>query len=167
MDAAHVPNQVWGVDFQYDSTAEGRTFKILSFVDEHTRESVGGIVNRSITADDVAVELDRIAAARGGLPMVLRMDNGPEFISRILAEWAHQKVGLYFIPPGQPWKNGYIESFNGRLRDECLNINEFWSLTHARVVITDWKIEYNHHRRHSSLGYQTPAQYALHCKQRN
>jgi transposase InsO family protein len=155
------------VDFQYDSTTEGRTFKILSFIDEHTRESLGGIVDRSITAAEVAKELDRIAADRGGLPQVLRMDNGPEFISRILTEWAHYKVGLHFIPPGQPWKNGYIESFNGRLRDECLNINEFWSLTHARVVISDWKTEYNHDRRHSSLGYQTPAQYAIHCTHKN
>ena len=72
----------------------------------------------------------------------------------------------HFIPPGEPWRNGYIESFNGRLRDECLNINIFWSLAHARVTITDWKDEYNHHRRHSALGYQTPASYAAACTHR-
>ena len=77
-----------------------------------------------------------------------------------MTDWAGQRTGLAFIPPGQPWRNGYAESFNGRVRDECLNINEFWSLTHARIVITDWKTEYNHHRRHSALGYQTPAGYA-------
>lgn len=76
---------------------------------------------------------------------------------------AGQRVGLAFIPPGEPWRNGYVESFNGRVRDECLNINMFWSLTHARIVITDWKDEYNNHRRHSTLGYQTPARYAATC----
>ena len=80
-----------------------------------------------------------------------------------MADWADQRVGLWFIPPGEPWRNGYIESFNGRLRDECLNINIFWSLAHARVVIGDWKTEYNHHRRHSALGYQPPALYAETC----
>ncbi len=81
-----------------------------------------------------------------------------------MADWAGERVGLACIPPGQPWRNGYIESFNSRVRDECLNINMFWSLTHARVVITDWK-EYNHHR-HSALGYQTPASYAAACTHR-
>jgi putative transposase len=80
-----------------------------------------------------------------------------------MADWAAERVGLAFIPPGEPWRNGYIESFNGRLRDECLNIHLFWSLTHARVVIGDWKNEYNHQRRHSALGYQTPARYAQTC----
>ena len=80
-----------------------------------------------------------------------------------MADWTSERVGLSFIPPGEPWRNGYVESFNGRLRDECLNINLFWSLTHARVVISDWKVEYNHHRRHSALGYQAPARYAETC----
>jgi putative transposase len=80
-----------------------------------------------------------------------------------MADWACDRVGLAFIPPGQPWRNGYIESFNSRVRDECLNINIFWSLAHARVVIGDWKYQYNHHRPHSALGYQPPARYAATC----
>ena len=106
-------------------------------------------------------ELDRLATSRG-YPAVLRCDNGPELACGAMADWAGERVGLVFIPPGQPWLNGYIESFNARVRDECLNINIFWSLTHARVVIADW----NHHRRHSALGYQAPANYAAACTHR-
>ncbi len=80
-----------------------------------------------------------------------------------MADWAGERVGLSFIPPGEPWRNGYVESFNARIRDECLNINIFWSLAQARVVISDWKHDYNHHRRHSALGYQPPARYAETC----
>ena len=83
-----------------------------------------------------------------------------------MADWARERVGLAFIPPGQPWRNGYIESFKARVRDECLNINIFWSLTQARVVIADWKQEYNHHRPHSAVGYRTPASYAAACTHR-
>ena len=107
-------------------------------------------------------ELDRLAADRG-YPAVVRCDNGPELACTAMADWAGERVGLAFIPPGEPWRNGYIESFNGRLRDECLNIELFWSLTHARLMISDWKTEYNHHRRHSALGYQAPARYAEVC----
>jgi putative transposase len=91
---------------------------------------------------------------------MLRCDNGPELACAAMADWAGERVGLHFIPPGQPWRNGYIESFNSRVRDECLNINMFWSLAQARVVISDWKADYNHRRRHSALGYQAPAVYA-------
>ncbi len=163
---AHAPNSVWAVDFQFDSTTDGRPIKIVSIVDEHTRECLGGLVERSITAQVLTDELDRIAADRG-YPTVLRSDNGPEFACTTMTDWAGERVGLSFIPPGQPWRNGYIESFNGRVRDECLNINIFWSLIHARIVISDWKQEYNHHRRHSALGYQTPARYAAACTHRN
>ena len=97
---------------------------------------------------------------------MLRCDNGPELAGQAMAEWAHERVSLHFIPPGEPWRNGYIESFNGRVRDECLNINIFWSLAHARVVISDWKEDYNTRRRHSSLGYQAPAVYAAACTHR-
>jgi putative transposase len=163
---ADAPNRVWAVDFQFDATTDGRPVKIVSIVDEHTRECLGGLVARSITADALADELDRIAADRG-YPAALRSDNGPELACTTMTDWAGERTGLSFIPPGQPWRNGYIESFNGRVRDECLNINEFWSLTHARIVITDWKTEYNHQRRHSALGYQTPAGYAAACTHRN
>jgi putative transposase len=134
-------------------------------VDEHPRECLGGLVERSITADRLADELDRIALVRG-YPAVLRSDNGPELACATMRGWAGERVGLAFIPPGQPWRNGYLESFNGRVRDECLNLTQFWSLTQARVVITDWKTEYNQLRRHSALGYQTPAGYAAVCTHR-
>jgi len=160
--SADAPNRVWAVDFQFDATNDGRPIKIVSIVDEHTRECLGGLVARSITADALINQLDQLAAQRG-YPGMLRCDNGPELVCAAMADWAGEQVGLSFIPPGQPWRNGYIESFNGRLRDECLNINIFWSLLQARIVISDWKTEYNHHRRHSSLGYLTPAGYAAVC----
>ena len=158
------PNMVWAIDFQFDSTTDGRPVKILSVVDEHTRECLGGLVERSITGEVLATELNRITATRGGGgPAVLRLDNGPEMIAAALAEWAGTRTGMLFIPPGEPWRNPFIESFNGRLRDECLNIHLFWSLTHAKVTIGDWKEEYNHDRPHSSLGYRTPRAYAAIC----
>ena len=135
---ADAPNAVWGIDFQFDATNDGRPIKLVSIVDEHTRESLGGLVERSITADTLTGELDRIAADRG-YPAAMRADNGPELACTAMADWAAGRVGLSFIPPGEPWRNGYIESFNGRVRDECLNINVFWSLAQARVVIADWK----------------------------
>jgi putative transposase len=156
---ADAPNVVWAVDFQFDATTDGRPVKIVSIVDEHTRECLGGLVERNITGRHLIVELDRLAVGRG-YPAVLRCDNGPELASVAVADWAGEHSGLHFIPPGQPWRNGYIESFNSRLRDECLNINMFWSLVQARVVISDWKADYNHRRRHSALGYQAPAVYA-------
>jgi putative transposase len=165
LPTADAPNQVWAVDFQFDATTDGRPIKIASIIDEHTRECLGGLVDRSITADVLIDELDRLAASRG-YPSVLRCDNGPELACDAMADWAGERVGLAFIPPGQPWRNGYVESFNARVREECLNVNIFWSLAHARVVITDWKYDYNHHRRHSALGYQTPACYAATCPHR-
>jgi transposase InsO family protein len=116
---ADAPNRVWAVDFQFDATTDGRPIKIVSIVDEHTRECLGGLVERSITGDDLIDELDRLAGQRG-YPAVLRCDNGPELACQAMADWAHERVSLHFIPPGGPWRNGYIESFNGRVRDECL-----------------------------------------------
>ncbi|MFJ8344453.1 IS3 family transposase [Micrococcus luteus] len=159
---ADAPNVVWAVDFQFDADEHGRPIKICSIVDEHTRECIGGLVERSITADRLTAHLEDLVAARGA-PAVLRSDNGPEFISDAMADWAGTRTGLFYIPPGSPWHNGYVESFNSRLRDECLNINSFYSLLHAQVVIGDWKTEYNHDRRHSSLGYLAPVDYARQC----
>ncbi len=156
---ADAPNVVWAVDFQFDATTNGRPIKIVSIVDEHTRECLGGLVERNITGRHLIDELDRLAVDRG-YPAVLQCDNGPELACAAMADWAGERVGLHFIPPGQPWRNGYIESFNSRVRDECLNINMFWSLAQVRVVISDWKADYNHRRRHSALGYQAPAVYA-------
>jgi putative transposase len=119
---AEAPNVVWAIDFQYDSTTDGRPIKILSAVDEHTRECLGGLVERSITAERLATELDDIVADRGFAPRVLRLDNGPEMIADALGEWAGTRTGMLFIPPGEPWRNPFIESFHGRLRDERLNI---------------------------------------------
>lgn len=112
--------------------------------------------------DRLTAHLDDLVAVRGA-PAVLRSDNGPEFISEAMGHWAGTRTGLSYIPPGSPWRNGYVESFNSRIRDECLNINSFYSLLHAQVVISDWKTEYNHDRRHSSLGYLPPIEYARQC----
>lgn len=154
------PNVVWAVDFQYDATTDGRPIKLLNIVDEHTREALTSLVERNITAERLVAVLDAVVAARGVAPLVLRLDNGPELIATTLSDWCTGRTGMVFIPPGQPWKNPYVESFNARLRDECLNLHEFWSLAQARVVIGDWLDEYNYGRPHSALGYLAPAAYA-------
>ncbi|MBB3040014.1 transposase InsO family protein [Hoyosella altamirensis] len=161
---AMAPNEVWAIDFQFDTTADGRTFKIASMVDEHTRESLLNIVGRSITADDLVAELTAVIARRGTAPTVLRCDNGPELISRALNRFCEGSIGIAYIPPGSPWCNGHIESFNNRLRDECLNLNVFHSILEARVVIGDWKQTYNLTHRHSALNYLTPSEYAATCQ---
>jgi putative transposase len=161
--AADAPKVVWALDFQFDSTIDGKAIKIASMIDEHTRESLLNLVERSITAETLITELETVFAAAGGAPMVLRMDNGPELISAALQQFCADKVGLSYIPPGEPWKNAYIESFNNRLRKECLNRNHWTNLLEARVVIGDFKLEHNHRHRHSALGYLTPAEYAAAC----
>jgi putative transposase len=133
-------------------------------IDEHTRLSMVHLVERSITAERVVTELEGVFTAAGGPPKVLRMDNGPELVSQALQQFCHGKVGLSYIPPGTPWNNGYIESFNNRLRKECLNRNHWTTLLEARVVIGDFKHEHNHRHRHSALGYLTPAEYAAACR---
>ncbi|NOP99609.1 MULTISPECIES: IS3 family transposase [Mycobacteriaceae] len=161
---ADAPNVVWAIDFQYDSTVDGKAIKIASMIDEHTRVSLLNLVERSITADRLVDELQAVFAATGGPPRVLRMDNGPEFISQALQQFCENKVGMVYIPPGTPWNNGYIESFNNRLRKECLNRNHWNTLLEARVVIGDFKHDHNHRHRHSALGYRTPAEYAAACR---
>ena len=164
---ADAPKVVWALDFQFDSTVDGKSVKIASMLDEHTRQSLLNIVERSITAERLTRELEACFAAAGGPPMVLRMDNGPEFISRALQSFCAGRVGLSYIPPGTPWNNGHIESFNNRLRRECLNRNHWTNLLEARVVIGDFKREHNTQHRHSSLGYLTPAEYAARCSHRH
>jgi putative transposase len=161
--AADAPKVVWALDFQFDSTVDGKAIKIASMVDEHTRESLLNIVERSITAERLIEELEKCFAAAGGPPMVLRMDNGPELVSQALQSFCATRVGLSYIPPGTPWENGHIESFNNRLRRECLNRNHWTNLLEARVVIGDFKAEHNARHRHSALGYLTPAEYAARC----
>lgn len=161
---ADAPKVVWAIDFRFDSTIDGKAIKIASMVDEHTRESMLNIVERSITGDNLVNELTMVFAAAGGPPKVLRMDNGPEFISQALQQCCDHRVGMSYIPPGTPWNNGHIESFNNRPRKECLNRNHWNTLLEARVVIGDFKDQHNHRHRHWALGYRTPAEYAAACR---
>ena len=164
---ADAPRVLWALDFQFDSTIDRKAVKIASMIDEHTRESLLHLVERSVTAQRLVMELEEVFDRAGGPPMVLRMDNGPELISQALQRFCDGKVGLYYIPPGAPRDNGYIESFNNRLRKECLkclNRNHWTNLREARVVIGDYKHDHNHRHRHSALGYLTPAEYAAACR---
>jgi len=131
--------------------------KIASVIDEHTRCSLLHLVERSITAERLVNELDSVFTMAGGPPKVLRMDKGPELVSRALQRFCEGQVGMSYIPPGTPWNDGYIETFHNRLRKECLNRNHWNTLFEARVVIGDFKDEHNHRHRHSALGYRTPA----------
>ena len=159
---ADVANVVWAVDFHHDSTADGIRFKISSMVDEHTRESLLDITARSITGDNLVRGLKLVIAERG-LPVLIRCDNGPELVSEALRGFCEEQSGIRYIPPGEPWRNGFIELFNNRVRDECLNMSQWITLLHAQVGISDWKSTYNSRSRHSSLDYQTPTEYAHSC----
>jgi putative transposase len=157
---AERPNHVWAIDFEFDETADGRRLKLANIVDEHTREALAMRVGRSCTADDLVNVLDDLVADRGA-PAHLRADNGPELIAWALREWCRLSgAQTCYIEPGSPWENPYIESFNGRARDELLNVEEFTSLTLAQVVVEAWRIEYNTYRPHSALDGLTPAEYA-------
>jgi putative transposase len=148
------------LDFQFDETADQRRLKLLNIVDEHTRQALAMDVARAMGADQVVAVIERLVVDRGA-PQHLRMDNGPELIAWALRDWCRiAGTGTIYIEPGSPWENPWIESFNGRVRDELLNITEFGSLTEAQVVIEDWRTEYNTWRPHSSLGGLTPAEYA-------
>lgn len=154
------PNALWAMDFQFDTTVDGRTLKLLNIVDEYTRECPTIVVDRSIDADRVVATLDRLMLTRGA-PAFVRFDNGPEFIAQAVADWCRfNSVGSIFIDPGSPWQNAWIESFNGRLRDEFLNGWQFDTLLEAQVLIEDWRIDYNEHRPHSAHGELTPSEFA-------
>jgi putative transposase len=153
-------NEVWSMDFVFDRTAEGRVIKCLTIVDDATHESVAIVPERAIGGHPLTRILDQLRVTRG-LPQVIRTDNGKEFCGRAMLTWAHEQgVTLRLIEPGKPNQNAYIESFNGRLRDECLNEHWFTSLAHARVVIEAWRREYNEERPKRILGGLTPAAYA-------
>jgi putative transposase len=153
-------NDVWSADFVFDRTAEGRVLKCLTIVDDATTEAVAIIPARALGGPAVTRVLDRLGATRG-LPRVLRTDNGPEFCGRVMLTWAHERqVTLRLIEPGKPTQNAYIESFNGRFRDECLNEHWFTSVAHAEVVIEAWRREYNEERPKKGLGGLTPAGFA-------
>lgn len=161
---ADAPKVVWSIDFQFDSTVDGKAIKIASGVDAHTKQSVINIVERSIDAPRLVRELERAFTAAGGSPQVLRMDNGPEFISEALRSFCKGRVGLAYIPPGTPWNNGHAESFNSRMRRELLNRNHWRCLLEAQVAIGDYKQDHNARHRHSALGYLTPNEYAAQCR---
>jgi putative transposase len=150
------PNQAWAADFVSDTLANGRRIRVFSVVDTFTREALAAEVDTSLPAVRVVQVLEEIAMLRG-LPDSITFDNGPELTSRLVDQWAYERgVKLCFIDPGKPVQNAFSESFNGRLRDECLNDNWFLNLAHARRIIADWRQDYNRDRPHSSLGYRTP-----------
>jgi transposase InsO family protein len=150
-------DHVWSYDFVKSRISDGRSFRILTMIDEYSRECLAMLVNRSITSQDVIDQLFNLFVLRG-IPGHIRSDNGTEFTAREIRKWLNRLgVKTLFIEPGSPWENGYIESFNGKLRDELLNREIFTTLTEARVLIEEWRKEYNQVRPHSSLGYRPPA----------
>ncbi len=154
------PNEHWSMDFVAEVLATGRRIRILNVVDDFTRECLAAETDTSLSGLRVARVLDRLVELRGK-PDGITVDNGPEFAGRTLDEWAwRNKVKLDFIRPGKPVENAYIESFNGRMRDECLNDNVFISLSDAQNIIEDWRNDYNNDRPHGSLGQLTPIEFA-------
>ncbi len=155
------PNHVWAYDFVQDRTRDGKVLRMLVVVDEFTRECLAIRVERRLTADDVPAVLAELFVARG-VPERIRSDNGPEFVSGAVREWLGRLgVGALFIEPGSPWENGYVESLNGKLRDELLNAEIFSSLREAQALIEAWRRHYNAVRPHSALGYRPPAPEAV------
>ncbi len=153
-------NHVWSYDFTMDQTAEGKRLKLMPVVDEFTRECHAIEVERSITAQDVISTLSYLFQVHGE-PKYIRSDNGPEFMATAVKQWlASAGVQTLYIEPGSPWENAYVESFNGKLEDELLGREIFTSLLEAKVLIEQYRVEYNHERPHSSLDYQTPAEFA-------
>ena len=159
---ATAPNEQWSLDFVSDSLAWGRRIRLLAVLDTFTRESLAIEVDTSLPGTRVVQVLDRVVAARGR-PRAIVLDNGPELTSRVLDQWAYDRgVRLHVIAPGKPVENAFIESFNGRLRDECLNEHWFLGLDDARRTIEAWRCDYNAARPHSALAYRTPDEFALH-----
>lgn len=155
------PNHVWSYDFVMDRTHDGRSIRMLTLIDEYTRECLTIDVARKINAIDVVECLADLFVFRG-TPEYIRSDNGPEFVSKKIRHWLKASgVQTLYIEPGSPWENGYIESFNGKLRDELLNREIFETLLEAKVLVERWKAEYNTVRPHSSLNYRSPAPEAI------
>jgi putative transposase len=154
---AQYKNHVWSYDFMTARTADGRAFRMLNIIDEYSRECLCILVARHITADDV-IEVLSTLFITVGIPEHIRSDNGPELTAKTLREWLGTLgVKTLFIEPGSPWENGYIESFNGKFRNELLNREIFTTLLEAKVLVEAWRREYNEIRPHSSLGYRPPA----------
>lgn len=164
LSAPQRAGQRYSMDFMSDSLATGRSFRALNIVDDYTRECLAIEVDTSLPGERVARVLDRLIRS-GRKPEVIVVDNGPEFAGKVLDTWAvRNQVQLRFIDPGKPIQNAYIESFNARLRDECLNQHWFVSLDEARRVIEEWREDYNQQRPHSSLDQQTPEEFARRCR---
>ncbi len=158
-------NQVWAYDFVFDSCANGQQIKCLTLIDEYTREALAIDVQGSLRSGRLIEVLARVISERGA-PMYLRSDNGPEFVSKAILKWLKEcGIETVLIDPGKPWQNGADESFNGKFRDECLNLEWFRNRTEARVIIEQWRQHYNTSRPHSSLAYRTPHEFAQHLKQ--
>ncbi|WP_376967642.1 IS3 family transposase [Azospirillum sp. A26] len=159
------PNQRWSLDFVTDSFCDGRRFRILAVVDDFTRECLALVADTSLSGARVARELDTLIARRAK-PLLVVSDNGTELTSMAILRWSQEhRIEWHYIAPGKPMQNGFVESFNGRLRDECLNETLFASLPHARSVLAAWKEDYNHVRPHSGLGGATPAEVAAAASQ--
>ncbi len=155
-----LPNERWSLDFVSDQFTDGRRFRILTVVDDCSRECLTLLADTSLSGMRVARELDRLVAERGK-PKMIVSDNGTEFTSNTILTWAKKStVELHYIAPGKPMQNGFIESFNGRLRDELLNETLFSSLTQAKSALAAWRVDYNTSRPHSQIGSQTPSEFA-------
>lgn len=165
--AEHV-DDLWSMDFVEDRTEDGRKFRILTVIDVHSRECVGLLAGRSMSGEKVSMELDRISRERQAKPRAIRVDNGTEFCSKALDHWAYRhRVALDFIRPGKPVENGFIESFNGRLRDEFLNVELFFDMTDAQRKLDSWKEDYNSVRPHGSLGGLSPMEFIRRAEKRS
>lgn len=158
---AEHPDHVWALDFQFDQTADGRILKLLHVVDEFTRAALAIECRRRIDADATVTVLERLVAELGSAPGFIRCDNGPEPTANALRDWCRfTRAGSAYIEPGSPWQNPYVESFGSRVRDELLGVELFSCLAEARVLIEDWRRDYNEHRPHSALGMMAPARFA-------
>ncbi len=154
-------NHVWSYDFVVDRTRDGKSIRILNILDEYSRKSLEGLAKRRIRSDDV-IEVLSVLFMKHGVPSHIRSDNGPEFTAGVVRSWLKSLgVKTLFIEPGSPWENGFIESYNGKMRDELLNCEIFDTLFEAQVLIDDWREEYNKRRPHSALGYRPPAPEAV------
>jgi len=154
-------DHVWSYDFVKEHTENGKAFRVLNIIDEYSRECLAALVDRKIKSEDVLDQLFNLFVFRG-VPEHIRSDNGPEFTARAVRKWLNQLgVKTLFIEPGSPWENGYIESFNGKMRDELLDREIFTTLVEAKVLIREWRKEYNQVRPHSSLNYRPPAPEAI------
>ena len=161
MPAATAPNQVWSMDFMADRLSNGRQLRLLTLVDNFSRESPAIEVDFSLNGNRVVEVLERLKWNRG-VPKAIKVDNGSEFISKAVDGWAYRnQVKLDFSRPGKPVDNAFIESFNGRIKQECLNQHWFESIEEAKFVIENWRFDYNNKRPHSSLGFQTPSEYMV------